>query len=401
MRHETSGVHHARTLIAAVILTVALIGGASCSSDDDGDPSPSTTTASDPTRTTTAATPAATSETSPATVAATTSLPDPDAGRPSEPLASRAGNHPFVELRVTDLRRVETTVTLEFEIDVADTEEGNYLVFDLFTSPEDRFARDDFRAGDQRRLQLSGVTLVDQRNRKRHLVLRDERGLCLCSAWSGTSAQRGSTNRFFAQFPAPPASVSQMSVQVPQFPSIDSVPLRDVAQGFVSRAGIQNDSPYIIDVEGSVLDLDATIADLATATRRTTTDRQDDRIVTVTLDASVFFDTDSDVLRPAARATLDDVADQIRSSGARRVDIGGHTDSRNTDVYNLALSERRAGAVRDFLASRLGDGVRLDAAGFGESRPVAPNETPEGDPYVEGMALNRRVEIAYLAPVAR
>ena len=70
-----------------------------------------------------------------------------------------------------------------------------------------------------------------------------------------------------------------------------------------------------------------------------------------------------------------------------RLTVEGHTDSVGTDAYNQRLSERRANAVRRVLVDELGvEGNRVNAVGYGESRPVADNSTEEG------RAINRRVE---------
>lgn len=85
-------------------------------------------------------------------------------------------------------------------------------------------------------------------------------------------------------------------------------------------------------------------------------------------------------------AALDDVAKVLNDAPRLRLRIQGHTDSEGDDDANLALSKRRAGAVRVHLI-RLGvDGGRIEADGFGEQRPVDTNRTPEG------RARNRRVE---------
>ncbi len=100
----------------------------------------------------------------------------------------------------------------------------------------------------------------------------------------------------------------------------------------------------------------------------------------------VYFDTDSAELTTAARATLDDVAAELQRAPAARVEVQGNTDSRGSDAYNLALSERRAQAVVDYL---LGKGIspdRLEIRAFGENNPVERNNT------AEGRRLNRRVE---------
>ena len=66
--------------------------------------------------------------------------------------------------------------------------------------------------------------------------------------------------------------------------------------------------------------------------------------------------------------------------------VEGHTDSRASDAHNLDLSRRRAASVMRYLTEQGVDATRLDSEGFGESRPIADNETEEG------RALNRRVE---------
>jgi outer membrane protein OmpA-like peptidoglycan-associated protein len=104
----------------------------------------------------------------------------------------------------------------------------------------------------------------------------------------------------------------------------------------------------------------------------------------------IRFDSGKDVLRPESDATLDAVAGLLRQDPALRLLVEGHTDATNTDAYNLDLSERRARAVVAALVKRGADGGRLQAKGFGKSRPVADNAT------AQGRALNRRVEISLL-----
>jgi OOP family OmpA-OmpF porin len=94
---------------------------------------------------------------------------------------------------------------------------------------------------------------------------------------------------------------------------------------------------------------------------------------------------------PQAAALLDEVAARLAVTlevcPGRRVLVEGHTDWTGPEAYNQMLSEERAEAVRDQLASRGMDPSRLSAVGRGEWRPVATNET------AEGRARNRRVEI--------
>lgn len=114
----------------------------------------------------------------------------------------------------------------------------------------------------------------------------------------------------------------------------------------------------------------------------------------VTLPEEVLFDFDSDQLKPEASTTLDRLAEAIVLAANRRVSIRGHTDGRGADDYNQGLSERRAAAVRDYLVQRHGvDPARLEAVGFGETQPVAPNEAPDGSDDPAGRQRNRRVEV--------
>lgn len=104
----------------------------------------------------------------------------------------------------------------------------------------------------------------------------------------------------------------------------------------------------------------------------------------------VNFDFDRAEIRPDARPILDQAAQRLRQCGAERLQVEGHTDSIGADAYNQDLSERRARAVRDYLVSKGVVGGRISAVGFGESRPISTNDTPEG------RALNRRVEVRFL-----
>jgi outer membrane protein OmpA-like peptidoglycan-associated protein len=101
------------------------------------------------------------------------------------------------------------------------------------------------------------------------------------------------------------------------------------------------------------------------------------------LDSEVLFATNSAELTPEGRALLDRLAPCWRGG---RFEVAGHTDSSGSDAINQPLSERRAQAVVDRLVSRGIDASALTARGYGSSRPIAPNATPEE------RARNRRVE---------
>jgi len=105
----------------------------------------------------------------------------------------------------------------------------------------------------------------------------------------------------------------------------------------------------------------------------------------------INFETGKAVILPESYPILDEAAKILKENPTIRVEIGGHTDSRGSDVYNQKLSQQRAEAVRLYLIQNHSvEPNRLLAKGYGESQPVAPNDTEEN------MAQNRRVEFTIL-----
>lgn len=105
-----------------------------------------------------------------------------------------------------------------------------------------------------------------------------------------------------------------------------------------------------------------------------------------TIDLEVLFDTDKHFVKEQYMTRIIEVAQFMRQYPNAVANIEGHTDSRASDSYNQALSQRRVDAVRKILIERFGIAPdRLNAVGYGESRPIASNDTPEG------RQLNRRV----------
>ena len=103
--------------------------------------------------------------------------------------------------------------------------------------------------------------------------------------------------------------------------------------------------------------------------------------------SNITFRTDSATIEPGFTRTLGSVSRVLQRYNQTLIDVYGHTDDTGSDAYNQQLSEQRARSVANFLA---GQGVRQDrmiVSGFGESRPVASNASPQG------REQNRRVEI--------
>ncbi|RMI27697.1 MAG: hypothetical protein D6681_00230, partial [Calditrichaeota bacterium] len=101
------------------------------------------------------------------------------------------------------------------------------------------------------------------------------------------------------------------------------------------------------------------------------------------------FASGSSVIQPQYFSLLTKVQQAIRTFPGCRVTIEGHTDSFGSDELNLKLSQERAEAVRQYLIANMSDltADKVEAVGYGESRPIANNETPEG------RAKNRRIDI--------
>mgnify|MGYP002624185627 FL=1 len=101
----------------------------------------------------------------------------------------------------------------------------------------------------------------------------------------------------------------------------------------------------------------------------------------------VQFDFDKANIRDDAKPILDEAARTLAGEKAVTVVVAGHTDAVGSDAYNMRLSERRAKSVKGYLIGQGIDADRMSVRAFGESMPVADNETEEG------RAQNRRVEL--------
>ncbi len=115
----------------------------------------------------------------------------------------------------------------------------------------------------------------------------------------------------------------------------------------------------------------------------------------VTFAADAFFDVDKAILKPEAKAKLDDLVSKTKGINLEVIIAVGHTDSDGSDAHNQKLSIRRAESVKDYLVSKGVEKNRVYTEGKGEKQPVADNKTKEG------KAKNRRTEIEVVGTRAR
>ncbi|WP_188508670.1 OmpA family protein, partial [Parapedobacter pyrenivorans] len=110
---------------------------------------------------------------------------------------------------------------------------------------------------------------------------------------------------------------------------------------------------------------------------------------------NIYYDFDKHNIRPDAAAVLDELVRTLRDNPTLKIELSSHTDSRGSDAYNEALSQRRAQAAVDYLVSRGIARDRMVAKGYGETRLV--NDCGNGVPCSsEQHQANRRTEVTVL-----
>ena len=105
---------------------------------------------------------------------------------------------------------------------------------------------------------------------------------------------------------------------------------------------------------------------------------------------NVFFDFDKNELKQESFVELDKLADLLKKNPTVKIEISGHTDNKGDKKYNLALSQKRAESVVNYLVQKGIAAARLVAKGYGDTMPIAPNDTEEN------KAKNRRTEVKVL-----
>lgn len=116
--------------------------------------------------------------------------------------------------------------------------------------------------------------------------------------------------------------------------------------------------------------------------------------VVLRMPASITFPVGSYAIQPQFQSTLREVAQTLRADNKTLVDVLGHTDASGSDASNQALSVSRAQAVANYLKVRGVIAARVGVKGYGETAPIATNDSEEG------RAVNRRIEIR-VVPLTR
>ena len=166
----------------------------------------------------------------------------------------------------------------------------------------------------------------------------------------------------------------------------DSADLAAAARAATAKARVLNIDGKVLDIAGIMLGVEGVLRDLGA--------KVTDREIRIDLAADVLFDFDKYTLRPAANESLKKVAQVAASYPEAPLLIEGHTDGKGAHQYNMALSENRAAAVKNWLSENGGvKGSRITTKGWGETKPVAPNNKPDGSDDPDGRQKNRRVEI--------
>jgi OmpA-OmpF porin, OOP family len=240
----------------------------------------------------------------------------------------------------------------------------------------------------------SAVALLDVAGLQGYRPLITD-GRALTSATKDLEAAPGELAVAFAVFPALPEGVEVVDVRIGR-DVVEGIPVGDGALTPIAE------EPAVLLGQGwpeipssdriaaaapgaSTFRLSQRTADVDQVAQTEETVEQ----VAVTLDANVLFDKASAALSAGAQTTLAAVAADIAARGTGSVVVTGHTDSDGSDTDNQVLSEQRAASVLAALQPEVGAGITFEAVGKGESEPVAPNSS------AEGQQQNRRVTVVY------
>ena len=117
---------------------------------------------------------------------------------------------------------------------------------------------------------------------------------------------------------------------------------------------------------------------------------RDGENIILNMPSNITFEVDKSDVKPSFAEVLGSVALVLKEYKSTMIEVAGHTDSTGSNSYNQMLSQQRAQAVSNVLMNNGVQPVRIDTVGYGETRPIASNNT------AEGRQQNRRVELTLL-----
>jgi outer membrane protein OmpA-like peptidoglycan-associated protein len=236
---------------------------------------------------------------------------------------------------------------------------------------------------DENRISYNDVFLFDTAKLARYGVKKDAEGAYLAGPLEGKDGRwwvkipaRGET-KVWMKLLAPPADVQAVDIYVPGILPFENAVLSGEGGGVAAASG---------SMEAKTSAVDAALKDLGA--------KVTEEEIVIDLPSDVLFDFDKADLKRDAEGSLTKIAAIIKDKAKGRVTVEGHTDGKGVDAYNQTLSEKRADAVKKWLADKGGIvAARIETKGWGKTKPVAPNENPDGSDNLEGRQKNRRVEI--------
>ncbi len=168
-----------------------------------------------------------------------------------------------------------------------------------------------------------------------------------------------------------------------------------VVSGEVNGKALRNSLNSEIDEAALAIGFDANAAirvpeDATPPPTQEEVDALQDDLDELILDQVIEFETQSDVITPVGLALLDQILTKLESAPSIRVEISGHADADGSEAANMKLSEDRTLAVLAYLVAKGQSPDRFDLLWFGETQPIASNDTEEG------RARNRRIEFRAL-----
>lgn len=251
---------------------------------------------------------------------------------------------------------------LKLSLGIHNNSANDFAIYDALSDPDDPYT-------------ASRITLIDTKNKNRHLSFDQSDGNCFCLPFS-QNIPAGDSVDTWVVFPAPPPDVESMLITTPITPPILDVPIS------ASTETIEN--PGLSDEE--ILDLTTISDNLEDQTGRSESSDE----VSILLSSDVLFDTNSSDINLDSDEILMEVAKEIDEASSSVINIDGHADNTGSESINLPLSQERAEEVSSFLSEAITrDGIKFETEGHGSADPIADNNTENG------RERNRRVSVTF------